>query len=96
MADCSPCEKLTADHPPRTMTAYTGARGVTSLGPGLLTTMGVAAIGIRFLSLLSYFVQGPAEELLFRGWLLSVIGARYRPWIGVLSQKSDLSNSLTN
>lgn len=55
-----------------------------SLGPGLLQTMGLAAAGIRFLSLLAYSVQGPAEEVLFRGWLLPVIGARYRPWIGVL------------
>jgi CAAX protease family protein len=55
-----------------------------SLAPGLLQTMGLAAFGIRFLSLLAYFVQGPAEEVLFRGWLLAVIGARYRPWIGVL------------
>jgi CAAX protease family protein len=54
-----------------------------SLAPGLLQTTGLAAVGIRFLSLLAYFVQGPAEELLFRGWLLPVIGARYRPWIGV-------------
>jgi len=56
-----------------------------SLGPGLFETTGPAAIGIGFVSLLSYFVQGPAEELLFRGWLLPVIGARYRPWIGVLT-----------
>src|SRR2546427_3257111 len=55
-----------------------------SLAPGLLQTMGLAAFGIRFLSLLSYFVQGPAEEVLFRGWLMPVIGARNRPWIGVL------------
>jgi uncharacterized protein len=55
-----------------------------SLAPGLLQSMGLAALGIRFLSLLSYFVQGPAEEALFRGYLLPVIGARYRPWIGVL------------
>jgi hypothetical protein len=54
-----------------------------SLGPGLLQTTGLAALGMRFLSLLAYFVQGPAEELLFRGWLLPVIGARYRPWIGI-------------
>ena len=55
-----------------------------SLTPGLLQMMGPAAFGIRFLSLLSYFVQGPAEEVLFRGWLLPVTGARYRPWIGVV------------
>jgi hypothetical protein len=55
-----------------------------SRGPGLIQTMGLAAVGLRFLSLLSYFVQGPAEEALFRGWLMPVIGARYRPWIGVI------------
>jgi membrane protease YdiL (CAAX protease family) len=55
-----------------------------SFAPGLVQTMGITAIGIRCLSLLSYFVQGPAEEVLFRGWLMAVIGARYRPWIGVL------------
>ena len=55
-----------------------------SFAPGLLHTMGLTALAIRFSSLLSYFVQGPAEEVLFRGWLLAGIGARYRPWIGVL------------
>jgi len=55
-----------------------------SPGPGLWQTMGPAALGIRLLSLVAYSVQGPAEEVLFRGWLLPVIGARYRPWIGVL------------
>ena len=47
-------------------------------------TSGITALGIGLLSLLAYLVQGPAEEVLFRGWLLPVIGARYRPWIGVL------------
>jgi membrane protease YdiL (CAAX protease family) len=42
------------------------------------------AFGIGILSLLGYLVQGPAEEVLFRGWLLPVIGSRYRPWIGVV------------
>jgi membrane protease YdiL (CAAX protease family) len=46
-------------------------------------TAGITALGIGLLSLLAYLVQGPAEEVLFRGWLLPVIGARYRPWIGV-------------
>jgi len=55
-----------------------------SFEPGLLQTMGLTALGVRFLSLVTYFVQGPAEEVLFRGWLLPVIGARYRPWLGVL------------
>jgi membrane protease YdiL (CAAX protease family) len=55
-----------------------------SLAPGSLQTIGLRALGIGLLSLLAYFVQGPAEEVLFRGWLLPVTGARYRPWIGVL------------
>lgn len=33
---------------------------------------------------LGWTVQGPAEEALTRGWLLPVIGARYKPWLGVL------------
>jgi membrane protease YdiL (CAAX protease family) len=69
------------------MLALTGGLSVAqgaSFAPGLLRTMGSAALVFRSLSLLSYFVQGPAEELLFRGWLLPVLGARYRPWIGVL------------
>jgi membrane protease YdiL (CAAX protease family) len=36
---------------------------------------GLAAIGILLLSLVAYLVQGPGEEVLFRGWLLGVIGA---------------------
>jgi membrane protease YdiL (CAAX protease family) len=55
-----------------------------SFAPGLAQTMGLAAFGIRVSSLLSYCVQGPAEEVLFRGWLLPAIGARYGPWIGVM------------
>ena len=47
-------------------------------------TPGLTALGIGLLSLMAYLVQGPAEEVLFRGWLLPVIGSRYRPWTGVL------------
>ncbi len=52
--------------------------------PGKSETSGLTALGIGLLSLVAYAVQGPAEEVLFRGWLLPVIGSRYRPWIGVL------------
>jgi membrane protease YdiL (CAAX protease family) len=60
-------------------------RGGASFSPGLMPRIGVAAVGLRFLSLLSFLVQGPGEETLFRGWLLPVIGARYRPWVGVVA-----------
>ena len=58
------------------------ARGA-AIAPGSQTS-GLVALGIGLLSLLSYGVQGPAEEALFRDWLLPVIGSHYRPWIGVL------------
>jgi uncharacterized protein len=52
------------------------ARTPQSLGP--------AIIAGALLALLGWLVQGAAEEILFRGWVLPVIGARYRPWVGVL------------
>ena len=36
------------------------------------------------LVLVGWIVQGGAEEILMRGWVLPVIGARTRPWIGLL------------
>jgi membrane protease YdiL (CAAX protease family) len=36
------------------------------------------------IALLGWAVQGPAEELVCRGWMLPVIAARYRLWTGVL------------
>jgi len=57
---------------------------VSGAEPVVSQTLGPTALGIGLLSLMAYLVQGPAEEVLFRGWLLPVIGSRYRPWIGVL------------
>jgi len=34
--------------------------------------------------LLGWLIQGSAEELLFRGWVLPVVGARYRLWLGII------------
>lgn len=33
---------------------------------------------------LGWAVQGAGEEVLMRGWLMPVVGARYRPWIGIV------------
>jgi len=44
---------------------------------------GLAALGGVFLILFGWIVQGGGEEVLARGWILPVIGARYRPWIGL-------------
>lgn len=45
---------------------------------------GIAALGGVALVLIGWIVQGAAEEALIRGWTLPVIGARYKPWIGLL------------
>jgi hypothetical protein len=40
--------------------------------------------GIFLLMLIGYVVQGAAEEILVRGWQFQVIGARYKPWLGLV------------
>lgn len=46
---------------------------------------GLAALGGVLLILVpGWLVQGAAEEALTRGWMLPVLGARYRPWVGIL------------
>ncbi len=45
---------------------------------------GLAAMGGILLVLVGWMVQGAAEEVLARGWLLPVVGARYRPWLGII------------
>ena len=34
--------------------------------------------------LFGFMIQGASEEILTRGWMLQVIGSRYKPWIGVI------------
>jgi uncharacterized protein len=55
----------------------TVALNTTSLG-------GLTALALSLLIVPSRFVQSGAEEVLFRGWMLPVLGVRYRPWMGVL------------
>ncbi len=45
---------------------------------------GLAALGGVLFVFLGWTVQGPAEEAIARGWLMPVIGARYKPLWGVL------------
>jgi membrane protease YdiL (CAAX protease family) len=45
---------------------------------------GPAAASGVLVALLGWAVQGPAEELVCRGWMLPVLAARYRLWLGVL------------
>jgi hypothetical protein len=45
---------------------------------------GVAALAAVILVLAGWLVQGAAEEVITRGWLLPVIGARYKPLWGIV------------
>lgn len=60
------------------------AFGYIAVEEGDPQQQGLAALGGVLLVFLGWTVQGPAEEALTRGWLLPVIGARYRPLLGVI------------
>jgi uncharacterized protein len=51
----------------------------TGANPGLVITL--PAI---LLFLVGWLVQGPGEEILCRGWMMPVLGARYTPLAGIL------------
>lgn len=44
---------------------------------------GLAALAGVLIVLPGWIVQGGAEEVVMRGWVLPVLGARYRPWVGI-------------
>ena len=46
--------------------------------------VGINVFGSVLLFLFGYVIQGSGEEIIFRGWMFQVIGARYKPWLGVL------------
>lgn len=45
---------------------------------------GTSALGLVGIYLLGFLVQGASEEILTRGWMMQIIGSRYKPWLGVL------------
>jgi hypothetical protein len=59
------------------------ALGYVQFEDGDPAQQGFAALGGVLVMALGWLVQGPGEEVLCRGWLLQ-LGARYRPWVGVL------------
>lgn len=58
--------------------------GAVEVEAGDPSQVGFAALGGVMIVLVGWIVQGGAEEALTRGWVLPVIGARYKPWIGLL------------
>ncbi|MBM4426557.1 MAG: CPBP family intramembrane metalloprotease [Chloroflexi bacterium] len=61
-----------------------GIFGAVEFEQGDPSQQGFAALGGVLLVLFGWIIQGGAEEALIRGWALPVIGARYKPWIGLL------------
>ncbi len=58
--------------------------GCVSIETGAGRLQGGPALGSALLMLAVFLVQAGSEEILLRGWYLPVLGARYRPWIGIL------------
>lgn len=56
--------------------------GLFTLNVGPILASGTL-FGVSIM-LVGWLVQGPAEELLFRGWVLPVVAAKYRLWLGIL------------
>ena len=46
--------------------------------------VGLAALGGVLLVIPGWLMQGAAEEVLTRGWIMPALAARYRPWLGIL------------
>jgi len=57
--------------------------GFVSFEQGNPNQQGWSALGGVLIILVGWIVQGGAEENVARGWVLPVLGARYRPWVGV-------------
>lgn len=62
--------------------------GTVKVGYSLNYQMGIYALSGVFVVLIGWIVQGGAEEVLVRGWVLPVIGARYKPWLGLIISSS--------
>lgn len=64
--------------------AIAAALGYVTVEVGSPAQQGLAALGGVLVVLLGWLIQGAAEEVATRGWLMQVVGVRYRPWVGVL------------
>ena len=59
--------------------------GFVTLDPnGDPSMQGIAALSGVLIVLLGWIVQGAAEEVLTRGWMLPILSVRYKPWVGIL------------
>ena len=58
--------------------------GFVEIEQGNPSTQGTAALGGVLIVLIGWIVQGAGEEVLTRGWMLPVLSARYKPWVGII------------
>ncbi len=62
-----------------------GLFGFIELSSAPVGLVGYAAIPVVLIALIpGWIIQGAAEEVLTRGWMLSALAARYKPWIGIM------------
>lgn len=57
--------------------------GFVEFEQGDPSMQGAAALAGVLVVLAGWLVQGAAEETLTRGWMLPVLAARYKPWVGI-------------
>lgn len=58
--------------------------GFVEIEQGDPSMQGMAALGGVAIVLLGWIVQGAGEEILTRGWMMPVLSARYKPWVGIV------------
>ncbi len=58
--------------------------GFVEIEQGNPSMQGLTALGGVLIVLLGWIVQGAGEEVLTRGWMLPVLSARYKPWVGII------------
>lgn len=59
--------------------------GFVAVEPSDPALVGWAALGgVVLVFIPGWLIQGAAEEVLTRGWMLPTLAARYRPWVGVV------------
>lgn len=58
--------------------------GGATVTPNTRALGGLTALALALIVVPSRLVQGGAEEMIFRGWMMPVLGVRYRPWIGIV------------
>ena len=64
--------------------AFMAIAGVVVVDTRREVPSGIDALGAVLLFLFAFAVQAGSEEILFRGWFFPVLGARHKPWIGLV------------